>query len=113
MVDFTDNAEDFPHQHGCQPHGGFVQQHHFPTAHQGAGNCQHLLFTAGKRSTELVAAFLQAGEDAEHALKIPGDLRFVLALPGGKLEVFQHGQVAEDAAPLWHLGNPHANDFVG
>ena len=38
--------------------------------------------------------------------KSPPDLTFIFALPGSQFQIFHHCQVAKDAAPFRHLGDP-------
>src|ERR1700748_2586608 len=56
-------------QGGLQPLGDLVQQQHFGFGHQRAGDDEHLLLTAGKRSGTLLEALGQNREPPPDLIK--------------------------------------------
>ncbi len=101
-VDVAHDLEDLVHHDGREAHGGLVEQQQLGLAHERARHGEHLLLAAGHGAGELVAAFLQAREQHEHALDVGGDAGLVLAHERAHLQVLGDGHAREHAAPLGH-----------
>ncbi len=112
-----DDPEHFFHQDGRQAHRRFVQQHQFRIQHHGAGHGQHLLFAAGQRAGQLVAAFLQAREQVHGAAQVGLHVAFGPAArqarKGAQQQVVGHRQGREHPPSLGRVRQPQPRDAVG
>ena len=105
--------KNFFYQDGRKPQGGFIQEKHFRTAHQGASDGQHLLLAPRKGAGPLVDAVLENGKIAEHPIEIIIDALFVMAGIGTHLKVFFYGELFENFPPFGDQGDPHAHNPIG
>ena len=108
-----EHAVDLLHQDRREPHRRLVEQQRARAAHQRARHGQHLLLAARERAAGLLEPLAQAREDVEHAVEVARDTGLVAAGPGAEAEVLAHGEVAEDAAPLGHLGHAEPHTALG
>ena len=53
-AELFDNGKNFSYNQGSKAHGGFIQEEELRTAHQRTGYRQHLLFTTGESSGNLL-----------------------------------------------------------
>ena len=59
----------------------------------------------------LAEALFQAWEAGEDLFEVLGDAFFVFSSEGAHLQVFQHGEAAENLAPLGDLDHAALDDF--
>lgn len=110
-VQLADRFENLLHDDRRQTQRRFVQKQQLRTAHQGAGDGEHLLLAARQCSGPLVDTLLQPREEGEDALQILVEV--ILPDQGGAhLQVFHHRHAAEDAAAFRRLGNLTLHDVV-
>ena len=113
LIDFLDDLENITHQNGRESHGRFVQQQHLRIGHERAAHGQHLLLAAGEHAAQLLSSLLQAREQFKDVFQVGGDLGFVFPLPAGKLQIFQHGKIAEDAPAFRYVGDARGDNLIG
>ncbi len=109
---FAQRLENLFNHDWREAEAGFIQQQKFRTAHQRAGDSQHLLFTAGERHRPLVTSLLEAGEEVEHALHI---FRCMLIADGDcpHQQVLFYRHIRENASSLRCLRDATGGNIVG
>ena len=107
-----DDVEDLLHQQRRKTHGRLVQHQHGGVAHQRAAHGQHLLFAAGHGAGQLLAAFLQAGEQLKDLFLVGGNGGVGLGV-GTHVQIFFHGHVQEHMASFGNMGKARFHDFMG
>jgi len=94
------------HQRRGEAQRRLVEEQQAGAGHQGAGDRQHLLLAARKRSGHLPGALLQARKEREAALHVLRDALDVAPQEGAELQVLGDGQVGKDAAALRRVAEP-------
>ena len=111
-VDRLDDLEDLVDEMRRQSHRGLVHAQQARPRHQRARHRDHLLLASRQRTGDLVEAFADAWEQAEHPLEIGCDLCLVDAGEGAHLEILEHRHAREQAARFGH-GRDAAADPLG
>ena len=110
LVQLLDDIKNLLHQDGRQAHGRLVQHQQLGVAHQGAAHGQHLLFSAGQRSGDLLAALFQPGKPLEHVVQvICTGLTIDIST---HFKVFLHGHLEEDSAPFGNQGQTLGDNLM-
>ena len=113
FVEVAEDGKNFLHEFRGETHGGFVEDEDLCFAHQGASDGKHLLFTATERAGQLRGALAQAGENIHDHVEVARAGSLVALDPRAELQVFHHGESAEDAASFRHMGKAEPQDAVG
>ena len=114
LVDLANHREYLLHQHRRQPKRGLIQQQEPWPCHERAPDSQHLLFSPGKGTGPLMAAFPQDGKARER----PGDtlmgpIAGLFRRCSPHLEILQDAHAGEDTPTLRNQGDPPPDDPMG
>src|SRR6266446_9336927 len=108
LVDAMDYAPDLRNKPRHDAFGRLVQDDQLGPHHETARDCEHLLLAPGKRIPRLPDTFLEAWKASKHVF-----LAFRVApLAKPDAEIFQHGEIGEDAATLRDIADAFARHFV-
>ena len=113
LIEFLDDLEHLRHDHGGKAQGRLVEHHEFWPGHDAAGDCQHLLFTAGEQAAVLTLALLQAGKHRIDPLKVLFNAVHVLAVAGADAQVLFHGELGKNLSGLRDLNQAGFHDLIG
>ena len=118
LAERREEPHDLLHDEGRQAERRLVAQEQPRPAHQRAADGEHLLLAARQRARELRAPLAQHGKQAiglVHARRRAARRKSRAAgqRVAAQLEVVEHGEVAEDAAPLRHQRDARAEDRLG
>jgi len=105
----ADQREHLVHEQRREAERGLVEDEQPRLGHQPAADREHLLLAAGERSRALGGALLEAREDGEHALEALRAARTAAPI-AAELEVLEHREIREDAAPFGHLDQAGRHD---
>ena len=112
-VDGLDRVKHQFHEQRREAHRRFIHADQLRPRHQRPANGDHLLFAAGECAGELVAPFLDAGEETVDALDIFLELGAARLGVGAHFKVFVDGHAREQAAGFQHRGNASPHPFGG
>src|SRR5258708_7065105 len=113
LVDRADDLEDRAHDHGREAEGRLVEKTRAGFQREGAGEGEHLLFTAGQRAGGKPASLLEDGEVLEDAALVFAHLGVVASQIRAKPQVFVHRELGEDPAPLRDMCDSCPHDVLG
>jgi hypothetical protein len=95
-----------------QAHRRFIHQDDLRPRHQGAPDCNHLLFAAGKRPRELTLPLLQPRKALEYAIEVLLKLG-LLAKISAHQQIFAHAHPGEHTAPFENNGHAGGGTILG
>ena len=113
LVQLADNGEYFLHELRGEAHGRLVENEYLCLAHQRTSHRKHLLFSPAQGAGQLRGALAQAGKNIHDHPEVPRTRSLVAADPSAELQVFHHGETAENAAALGHMRQAKPQDLVG
>ena len=107
-----DRLIDLAHQHRRQPHARLIEQQQARMGHQGAGQSEHLLLTAGKMAGGLMAAGLEHRKQLHHAHDV-GVHAVAAPAIGAEPQIVLDAERGEDLPALGHLDDAEPDPFIG
>src|SRR5262249_9299327 len=110
LVDFANRIQDLLDDKRGQPERWLVEQQETRSAHQRAGDRQHLLFPTRQGSAALSLPLIEDWEQIEYPLEIVLEAGGI-GCRGTDLEVFQHRHPREDSPPFGHLCDAEPDDL--
>ena len=112
FVDGDDLIKNGTHKNRRNAEGWLVEHEAARLTHQGAGDGEHLLLTSGHGARGLMDALLQPWKNGEGIVHVLGNTRLVAAQVGSHLQIFDHGQIGKNHAPLRHMTKMFGDDLM-
>ena len=109
-INAHDDFENFLRQFRRKSEAGFVEQHHFRLAHDGAADGEHLLLTAGEQPGVLLGALFQNRKITIHFFHVALHAVAILARVGPHDEIVMHGQQRKNFAAFGHVADTAPHD---
>src|SRR5659263_381420 len=116
LVDLPDDPEDLLDDDGGKSYRWFVEQQDTGFRDESAPDGQHLLFTTRERPSQLLAPFLEDGEEGEDPLL--GFLQFLAGRQtadavGTQVQIFLRREGGKDVPSLRHMRDAQPREAKG
>src|SRR5499425_3505481 len=113
LLELLDLGNDPAYQDGGQPHRRLVHEEDAGGGHESPRHREHLLLASAHAAGELTPPLSEHREGLEGQLEVGADLRARLRPVGAQEQIFFHGELGEEPAPLRHEGDAETHDLLG